>query len=93
MTDAQERETLVRKVLTNSRKNFRISVAATNEEIEERVEEYFDNCFSNGRLPTVEGLALSLGVSVRTMEAWERGEVQARRGPLIARAKQGYCGS
>lgn len=47
--------------------------AVTDEEIVQRVREFFEWHFSSGAIPTLEKLAMSLGYTRETLAAWERG--------------------
>lgn len=64
--------------------------AITDEELQQRVEDYFDETLQNGLLPTVEGLAVFLGYTKETLWKWENGEEGSTptRRNLIKRAKQ-----
>lgn len=64
--------------------------AVTDDEIAERLAEYFERTLGQGRLPTVEGMSLALGYSRETLWRWENGaegSTPARR-TLIKRAKE-----
>jgi len=47
--------------------------AVTDEEIAERLDHYFERCFTIGEIPLVETMALALGYSVETLRRWELG--------------------
>ena len=47
--------------------------AVTDDEIVERLTEYFERTFGQGKLPTVEGMCLALGYSTETIWRWETG--------------------
>jgi hypothetical protein len=47
------------------------------EEVQERVEWYFDHCFSNDMKPTVSGLCNSLKISRNTLMGWRQGTYRA----------------
>lgn len=55
------------------------------DEIEKRLDQYFEICSSSGIVPTVEGLSLALGVSRQAMWKWQEEECQA--GIIVERAK------
>jgi hypothetical protein len=61
-----------------------------NEELAERVNEYFRECTSEHQLPTVEGLALACGVVRQTLFDWEnqRRSVNPERADIIKKARQ-----
>lgn len=63
------------------------------EAVQERIQNYFDHCTEAQIIPTVEGLALCLGIDRRTLWEWERGNGCAydtmetvRRAKLILQA-------
>ena len=43
------------------------------EAVQDRINGYFQHCEQSRTIPTVEGLALSLGIDRRTLWEWERG--------------------
>lgn len=56
------------------------------EEVQERIEQYFQWCVANDCRPAVESMALAIGVTRKTLLEWQkRGD---RRGSIITRAKQ-----
>ena len=63
---------------------------STDEECEERLVHFFERCFTNGELPTVEKMALSLGYDRRTLNDWENKTKQAtsRKADIIKKAKE-----
>ena len=64
--------------------------AVTDEEIAERLQEYFVRTLENGEMLTVEAMSLALGYNRRTIWKWEtgaEGSTPARR-DLIKKAKE-----
>lgn len=61
----------------------------SDEEVAERLNEFFEKCADNGEVPTVEKLGLALGVSRMTLCNWRKGTFcsELRQG-LIERAYQ-----
>lgn len=61
-----------------------------NDELAERVNEYFRDCTSEHQLPTVEGLALACGVTRQTVHEWEtvKAHINPIRADIIKKAKQ-----
>ena len=60
----------------------------TDDDIQNRVDEYLSTCWSTGQRMTVEKLALALGISRDTLHSWERGEVRSSRlSDIIKNAK------
>ena len=63
--------------------------AVADDEIAERLAEYFERTFGEGKLPTVEGMCLALGYAKETIWRWEtgaEGSTPVRR-DLIKKAK------
>ena len=57
------------------------------EEIQERITEYLKVCSENEIRPTVEGMALSLGVTRAMLWKWEQDE-GSEAGKIVSRAKE-----
>ena len=61
----------------------------SDDEVEKRVVFFFRRCAELGERPTVEKLALALGVSRKVLFDWESGRTQSpRRGDIIKSAKE-----
>lgn len=61
----------------------------TNQEIAERLQEYFDNCYQTGQIPTVEDMCLALGVNRRTLLNWEvKQDTNPERAWIVQQAKE-----
>lgn len=61
----------------------------TDEEVQDRIDEFFTACFETGQRATVEKLALALGTTRKTLSDWELGNTQsARRSDIIKAAKE-----
>jgi len=59
----------------------------TDDEVEQRIDAYFQYIIRTGEKPSMEKLALALGVTRRTVEYWKNGEIgSARRQSLICYA-------
>lgn len=87
-TTDEERRKLISGVLSDTLVIYKQKQCKTDEEVLARIERYFNVCVVAGSLPTIEGLALSLGVNRSTMLDWEQGKYNASRGPIITRAKE-----
>lgn len=57
------------------------------EKVEERLNYYFRYCTDKGIKPTVEAMALTLGISRQSLWEWEN-DTQSKAGQLVARAKE-----
>ena len=68
----------------------RLPPIKTDEELEERLNLYFDWCIQNDMKPGVEGMALACGVDRRTLWDWETANSwkYSRRAEIVKRAKQ-----
>jgi hypothetical protein len=86
--DAESRKQLVSGILKNTLAIYKQVPCKTDEEVEERIFQYFIYCGDNGVLPTVEGMALALGVHRQTIYDWETGKACPSRGIIIKRAKE-----
>lgn len=80
----------VRRIGKSLLKWYKMEKAVTDEEIRERLEEYFVTTLSEGQMPTVEEMSLALGYDRVTLWRWENGEegsTPARRN-MIKKAKE-----
>lgn len=59
----------------------------SDEECIQRLDWYFETCFSEHRIPCVEDMALALGIIRTTLNEWERGSLGSRRMDIIKKAK------
>lgn len=68
----------------------RLPAIKTDEELEQRINLYFDWCIQNDIRPGVEGMALACGVDRRTLWDWETANSwkNSRRAEIVKRAKQ-----
>lgn len=68
----------------------KLPTPSTDEEIEQRIDLYFQFCLENDLRPGVEGLALALGVSRKALWDWQQGNTwnNSKRRELITQAKQ-----
>lgn len=64
----------------------------SDQEVSDRIQEYFKYCIDKDIKPGVEGMAMALGINRRTLWAWETGElrstVSSSRMDIIKKAKQ-----
>lgn len=60
---------------------------SNSEQVQERVLWYFNHCIDNDMKPTINGLANSIGVDVRTILRWANGELRKdTHSPIIKKA-------
>lgn len=71
-------------------KYWKLPTARTDEEIAERIEFYFNDCYQNKLKPTLEGCALACGVTTETFSNWAQKESKTDfdRFDLSKRCKQ-----
>lgn len=60
----------------------------TDEEVEERIREFFQHTVDTGDFPTVEKFSLALGVTRKTVWEWENGSKGSERAHMIQEAKE-----
>lgn len=60
----------------------------TDEECEERLNDFFSHVAETGELPTVEKMCLALGTTRQRVWEWEQGRKGDRRADMIKRAKE-----
>lgn len=58
------------QLLEHLYKYWKLPTAKTDEEIAERIEFYFNDCYKNKVKPTLEGCALAVGVTAGTFSNW-----------------------
>lgn len=86
--DSLVRKDLVKSIMVDSSRVLRLPPCKTVQEVEQRISDYFNICTEEGILPTVEGLALSLGTTRNSINDWESGRHFPERGPIIQQAKE-----
>ena len=58
-----------------------------NKELSDRLDDYFAQCIESGQIPTVEDMALALGITRMGLWQWENGR-DRERSKMIQRAKE-----
>lgn len=87
-TDA-EGKAFVSQVAYDILEFYNLPKVKTDEECEERIGQFFLMCAENGQIPTVEKMALSLGIDTRTLTEWEHGRLHnGSRMLMVKKAKQ-----
>lgn len=68
----------------------KLPMPVSDEEIEKRIDLYFQFCLENDLRPGIEGLSLALGISRKTLWDWQQGNTwrNSRRAELVTQAKQ-----
>lgn len=84
-----EKQEEISRIIQESVQFFKRKPVKTNEEIAERLDEYFQNCVQTGQIPTVEDMCLALGVTRNTVYLWEHGvQTNPERAEMIQKAKE-----
>lgn len=78
----------VAEIINNSAFWFDMKPCKTDDEVEERIRFFFDKIAKSGEFPSIEKLALALGVTRRTLTNWEHGDKGTYRAELIMKAKE-----
>ena len=60
----------------------------SDEEVLERIQEFFERCEATGEYPTLEKLCVALGVTRKTVWMWEGGSMGTARAIYIQQAKE-----
>ena len=86
---AGEKKEEISRIVGESIQYFPRKKAKSNEEIAERLNEYFKQCFEEGQIPTVEDMALALGTNRYILLQWQNEITHNReRAELIRQAKE-----
>ena len=64
---------LVSRLLTEALVEYRQPKVKSDEELTERINDYYSRCAETGQTPTVEELYLSTGYAISTVKDWESG--------------------
>lgn len=81
----------VSRILTNCLKWYKMPKVKSEQELEQRIGEFFVACIASGEIPTVEKMCLAVGYDRETLWRWETGErvssLGAGCGNLVKKAK------
>ena len=87
--EKSEKKEEISRIINESVQYFNRKPAKTAEEIAERLNEYFAECYEKGQIPTVEDMALALGTNRRRLWDWEQQvSKNPERANLIHQAKE-----
>ncbi len=78
----------IASIVKNALTDYKLEPCKTLEEMKLRIDKYFQKCVDYEELPTLEGLALVLGVTRGAFIDWEAGKYAPEKGPIIAKAKE-----
>ena len=84
-----EKKEEISRIVHESVQYFPRKTVRTNEEMAERLNEYFRECYERGQIPTVEDMCLALGTNRKTLYWWENYDKNNReRAEMISQAKE-----
>ena len=89
--ETPEDKALVKKLLTEVLVEYRQPKVKSDEELAERLNEYFVRCANSGQIPTVEEMCMSTGYSQTTCWDWENGRnkgFSSETSVIIKKAKE-----
>ena len=79
----------ISRIVGESVQYFHRPIVKDDDELAERLNEYFDQCQTTGQIPTVEDMSLALGTTRKTVWDWENGCGCSRiRSDMIKKAKE-----
>lgn len=81
---------IAKQLLLETYEAYKMPKVHSDEELEQRLDEYFNRCASKGIIPTVEEMCLYTGYAHSTVNEWERGVkkgVGPRSAAIIKNAK------
>lgn len=81
---SDEDRALVSRLLTEALVEYRQPKVKSDEELTERINDYYSRCAETGQTPTVEELYLSTGYAISTVKDWESGRHKGFR-PEVCR--------
>lgn len=71
----------VSRILKHCLKWYRLPKVTSEQELEERIGQFFVGCIESGEIPTVEKMCLAIGYPRETIWRWENGERSSELGP------------
>lgn len=84
-----EKKEEISRIVQESVQYFPRKTVKTNEEMADRLNAYFRECYEKGQIPTVEDMCLALGTNRRTLYAWENYDrTNPERAAMISQAKE-----
>ncbi len=91
VVETPEDKMLVQKLLGEVLTEYKQPKVKSDEELAERLNDYFARCAKNGQIPTVEEMCLSTGYSYATCYDWETGRrkgFSSETANIIKKAKE-----
>ena len=81
----------VSRIIANCLKWYKLDRVKTLDELSERLELFFTECFTSGEIPTVEKMCLAIGYDRKVVWEWETGQavsqLGADAGNIVKKAK------
>ena len=71
----------VSRILANCLQWYKMPKVKNEQELEERIGQFFVECINTGQIPTVEKMCLAIGYDRQTVWRWENGERSSELGP------------
>ena len=84
-----EKKEEITRIVGESVQYFKSCTVRNDEELMDRIDNYFQQCLETGQIPTVEDMALAIGITTQRMYQWEH-QIDGRnqsRAEIIQRAK------
>ena len=92
MVEKTEKAEEISRIVSESVQYFNRKRPENNEELIDRLNEYFRECIVKGQIPTVEDMALSLGVTRQILYNWETRGDNYERMEIVKKAKEVLAG-
>lgn len=73
LVKTEQQRAIARQLLRETLEAYRQPKVKSDEELAQRISDYFAKCAETGQIPTVEEMALSTGYSISTVWDWEVG--------------------
>lgn len=73
LVKTEEQRAVARQLLGEALHSYRMPKVKNDEELAQRIDEYFQKCAENAQVPTVEEMALHTGYTLKTLWEWQSG--------------------
>lgn len=90
--EKNEKKEDISRIVAESYQYFNRPKVTNNDEMRDRLNEYFQNCIDTGQIPTVEDMALCLGVARNVLWNWEHRDKDPERAEILRQAKEVLAG-
>lgn len=89
MSDADKKD--ISTIVHNVMKNWTGRKVNSDEEYQQVVVNFFNECMATNEIPTIEKLCVALGITRSTLWDWGRGSQGTRRAELVAQTKEAFA--